>query len=261
MMRGKRSRVVAVGLALSVGLATCSTSGGHSSPHAQPTVTTAVAHATTTVPGVQTSGPRTVLSPIGLHVRAGPSLTAKVLGTASQGIVLTVLGHTAQAGGWYEVKGETVTGWISASPTLSAPGRFSGYTSSAHQFAALYPVGWTVGEGPTTASFRAPTGGESIAVTTAPTVTALGRGKTGYSLIRSESVVACGVTGNLDSYMNASPSATSPLPPYYAQIRLMLDAKHALGITANLASLSQVQAVRDFANSVTFPYPQCQGKG
>jgi hypothetical protein len=216
---------------------------------------------TTTVPGVQTSGPRTVLSPIGLHVRAGPSLTAKVLGTASQGIVLTVLGHTAQAGGWYEVKGETVTGWISASPTLSAPGRFSGFTSSVHQFAALYPVAWRVAETPASAVFRAPSSAESIAVGTAPTVTALGRGQAGYSLIRSESVVACGVTGDLDTYVNASPSAASPLPAYYAQIRLTLDAKHALGITANLANPAQVQAVRDFVNSVTFPYPQCQGKG
>jgi hypothetical protein len=258
-MKEKRSRVVAVGLAFSLGLVACSTSGGHPTPRAQPTVTTAVANATTTVPGVQTSGPRTVLSPIGLHVRSGPSLTEKVLGTASQGIVLTVLGHTAAGGGWYEVRGDTVTGWISASPTLSAPGRFSGYTSSVHQFVALYPVGWTVGEGPTTAIFRAPTSGESIAVTTAPTVAALGRGKAGYSQTRSESVVACGVTGNLDTYMNASPSATSP--PYYAQIRLMLDAKHALGIVANLTNAAELQTVRDFANSITFPYPQCQGKG
>jgi hypothetical protein len=250
--------MVAVALAVSVGLAACSTSG-HSSPHAQPTVTTAVAHATTTVPGVQTTGPRTVLSPIGLHVRAGPSLTAKVLGTASQGIVLTVLGHTAAGGGWYQVKGETVTGWISASPTLSAPGRFSGFTSSVHQFAALYPVGWRVSEGPASAVFFAPTANELIAVSTAPTVAALGSGKAGYSQTRSESIVACGVTGDLNTYMNASPSATSP--PYYAQIRLMLDAKHALRIAANLTNPSQLQTVRDFANSVTFPYPQCQGKG
>jgi hypothetical protein len=248
-----------VGLAFTAGLAACGGSGGHSNPRAQPTVTTAVAHAATTVPGVQTSGPRTVLSPIGLHVRAGPSLTAKVLGTASQGIVLTVLGHTAAGGGWYQVKGETLTGWISASPTLSAPGRFSGFTSSVHQFAALYPVGWRVAEGPTTAIFRAPTSGESIAVTTAPTVAALGRGKAGYSQTRSESIVACGVTGDLNTYMNASPSATSP--PYYAQLRLMLDAKHALGIAANLTNPSELQTVRDFASSITFPYPQCQGKG
>jgi hypothetical protein len=218
-----------------------------------------VAHAATTVPGVQTSGPRTVLSPIGLHVRAAPSLTAKVLGTASQGIVLTVLGHTAAGGGWYQVKGETVTGWITANAALSAPGRFSGYTSSAHHFAALYPVGWTVGEGPTTAIFRAPTNTELIYVTTAPTAAALGRGRTGYSQIRSESVLACGVTGNLVTYMNGKASTTPPLSPYYAQIRLTLDAKHALGIAANLTNLGQLQAVRDFANSVTFPYPQCQG--
>jgi hypothetical protein len=234
-------------------------SGGHSNPHTQPTVTTAVAHAATTVPGVQASGPRTVLSPIGLHVRAGPSLGAKVLGTASQGIVLTVLGHTAVGGGWYEVKGETVTGWISASPTLSAPGRFSGFTSSVHQFAALYPVAWRVAETRASAVFRAPSGAESFEVTTAPTAANLGRGRPGYSEVRSEPIVACGVTGDLNTYMSASPPPRAST--YYAQIRLTLDAKHALGIAANLTNLAQLQAVRDFANSVTFPYPQCQGKG
>jgi uncharacterized protein YgiM (DUF1202 family) len=250
---------VALGLAFSAGLAACST-GGHSSPHAQPTVTTAVPHPATTVPGVQTSGPRTVLSPIGLHVRAGPSTAAKILGTAAQGVVLTVLGHTAQAGGWFEVKGETLTGWISGNATLSAPGRFSSFTSSVHQFAALYPVGWRASEGPPYAIFRAATSIESITVSTAPSVTALGRVAPGYSQIRSESIVVCGVTGNLVTYINSSPSGPSPLPPYYAQIRLMLDAKHALGIGANLPNVSELQTVRNFAYSVTFPYPQCEGK-
>jgi hypothetical protein len=73
--------------------------------------------------------------------------------------------------------------------------------------------------------------------------------------------VACGVTGDLNTYMSASPPAGTSAPVYFAQIRLTLDAKHALGIGANLTNLSQLQAVRDFANSVTFPYPQCQGKG
>jgi hypothetical protein len=202
-----------------------------------------------------------VLSPIGLHVRAGPSTSAKILGTAAQGVVLTVLGHTAAAGGWYEVKGESVTGWITANAALSAPGRFSGYTSSVHQFAALYPVAWRVAETPASAVFRAPTGVVSIVVTTAPAAANLGRGRPGYSEVRSEPVVACGVTGDLNTYLSASPPAGTPAPAYYAQIRLTLDAKHALGIAANLTSLSQLQAVRDFANSVTFPYPQCQGKG
>jgi hypothetical protein len=172
-----------------------------------------------------------------------------------------VLGHTAAGGGWYQVKGESVTGWITANATLSAPGRFSGFTSSVHHFAALYPVAWRVAETRASAVFRAPVALESITVTTAPTAASLGRGRPGFSEIRSESVVACGVTGNLVTYLNGKAAATSPLPPYFAQIRLTLDATHALGIAANLTNLSQLQAVRDFANSVTFPYPQCQGKG
>src|ERR1700678_2324294 len=109
------SRRLAIGAALSVGLGACF-SNSHPPARTLPTVTTVVRPTTTTsVPGVQTSGPRTVLSPIGLNVRAGPSKATKVLGTAAEGVVLDVLGHTSQGGGWFKVKGATVTGWISAS--------------------------------------------------------------------------------------------------------------------------------------------------
>src|ERR1700689_5135239 len=119
---GWRRRFV-IGGSLTVALGACFSSS-HPKPRAQPPVTTVVRPSTTTtsVPGVQTTGPRTVLSPIGLHVRAGPSTAAKILGTAAEGVVLDVLGHTSQGGGWFKVKGATVTGWITASATLSAPG-------------------------------------------------------------------------------------------------------------------------------------------
>jgi hypothetical protein len=45
---------------------------------------------------------------------------------------------------------------------------------------------------------------------------------------------------------------------YLAQARLTLDAKHALGFDANLADLSALGSVRDFLNSVAFPFPQCE---
>ncbi|HEX4865417.1 MAG TPA: SH3 domain-containing protein, partial [Acidimicrobiales bacterium] len=82
-----------------------------------------------------------MLSPTGLNVRAAPSASAGVLGSAAQGVALTVLGYTNSGGGWFKVKGATVTGWISEQPTLSAPGEFRFYSSS--QFAALYPASWT----------------------------------------------------------------------------------------------------------------------
>jgi hypothetical protein len=59
-----------------------------------------------------------------------------------------------------------------------------------------------------------------------------------------------------------TPSTAAPAPAaaagYLSQIRLSLDPAHALGIDGHLTDLSELQTVRDFANSVTFPYPVCQ---
>ncbi|MGH9076237.1 MAG: SH3 domain-containing protein [Acidimicrobiales bacterium] len=278
--------------------------------------TTTVATTTTLAgqqPGVQTSGVRTVLSPVGLNVRADPSTTAAVVGTAAQGTALTVLGNNATDGGWFKVKGATVTGWISASPTLSAMGEFGVYTSTAHGFGALYPASWSFAEMPPAGVVFGPPGGrQSVVVTAAANVAALGRGRSGYNRTQSEQVVVCGVTSSLVTYVRAG-AATGTAPPaasatpttvpattvpttttgpttttvpntttvpassgvtssptsnpgsvaaspltYLAQIRLTLNPTHALGIDANLADLSQLQSVRDFADSVTFPFAQCQ---
>jgi hypothetical protein len=192
-----------------------------------------------------------VLSPIGLNVRADASKTAAVLGTAAQGAALTVLSHTDQGGGWYQVKGATVTGWISDSPKLSAPGKFTAYSSDQHQFAALYPEGWTVAEmPPASVVFHPPAGTDTLVATTAATVALLGRGRPGYRQTGDEQVVVCGVTGDLLTFTQAG--------HYLAQVHLTLDPQHALGIDGNLSDPAQVQRVRDLAYSLTFPFPQCE---
>lgn len=177
-MNGRQSRdrrAVNVGtaglLALVVALGACGSSGRHAAPTTTPTTahTTATTAPLTTVPGIQTSGPRTVLSPIGLNLRAQPVRSAHILGTAAQGAVLNVLQHMAQGGGWFQVKGATHTGWIIDSRTLSAPGLFRSYASA--QFTVLYPSTWTASASPpNTVTFRAGTGTESIVVRTATTV-------------------------------------------------------------------------------------------
>jgi uncharacterized protein YgiM (DUF1202 family) len=259
----RRLRLLVLGVAPIVGLGACSISGGHSKPRSQPTVTTlppstAKVPATTAVAAVQTTGPRTVLSPIGLNVRAAPSKSAKVLGTAAQGAVLDVLDHRDAGGGWFKVKGATVTGWISASSALSSPASLKTFTSAAHQFSVLYPSGWTVAESTASVVFRARPGGETVVVSTAANVGQLGRGPSGYRETQSEQVVACGVTSRLAT--STQDGATGPAPArYVTQLRLTLDAKHALGIDANLTDLAQLQTVRDFVNALTFPFPQCQG--
>jgi hypothetical protein len=229
------------------------------------------AAASTTV-AIQSSGPRTVLSPIGLNVRSAPAKTAPVSGTAGQGAVLTVIGHTDQGGGWYQVKGPTVTGYISDNPALSAEGKFTPYDSTAHNFTALYPESWAATEAPpASVVFHPQSGGDSIVVTTAATAGALSHGHTGYRQDSDTVFVVCGVTGDLllfeqtGAAPGASPATSTTTPGgavaerYLTQIHLTLDAQHALGVESHLAALAQLPTVQNFLHSIAFPFPQCEG--
>jgi hypothetical protein len=202
----------------------------------------------------QAHGPVTVLSPIGLHVRSGPSRSAKVIGSAAQGTVLQLLGYTGQRGGWYKVQGATVTGWISADPAYSSRGQFSSYRAPA--FGVLYPPGWSQAGVPKTGvTFRAPSPPEKVVITTAATVAKLppaDRG-TGVSQTSSRIFVACGVTGYFVTYSTSAPNR------YLAGIALRLDAHHALGLRATYTSPSQVRTILDFVNSLSFPFAVCLG--
>lgn len=267
---------------MALAAAGCSSSGSHRSaaptpqgaaPAASPTTaattTTAVpAGATTTTPP-PTSGPRTVLAQLGLNVRASPSTSAKVLGTAARGAVLTVLGYNPGSGGWLEVKGATVTGWISADPALSAPGQFSSYSSSSGSFATLYPAGWSVAKsGPSGVVLRDPSGTETVTFRTAAAASQLPAGRSGYLAVSSRQILVCGVTSQLVTYRRAGTPAstatsgtsvpnTAAAEPYLAQVRLSLDKTHALGIYAELAEPNEVATVFSIASSVTFPFPSC----
>ncbi len=246
---------------------------GTSRPAAAPTTTAA----TTTIPvtsapavspsstvPIQASGPRTVLSPIGLNLRAQASKTAAIVGTAGQGAVLTVLSHTD---GWYQVKGATTTGFITDNPNLSAEGKFTPYSSDQHNFSALYPDRWTAAEtAPASVVFHPPAGSnDSIVFTTATTAGQLGRGRAGYRQQSAAVVVVCGVTGELVTLAQAG-AATPPatgvggaVPErYLVQIHLSLDPQHALGVDANLSDLAQLQTVKNVMYSISFPFPQCE---
>jgi hypothetical protein len=169
-----------------------------------------------------------------------------VIGSAVQGAVLQVLGHTTQGGGWYKVQGATITGWISANSGFSRPGRFASYESTS--FSVLYPAGWTSSGSPRSGvSFESPSKAENIVIATAPSLSKLPSVKqgAGVSQVGSKQVVACGVTGYLFSY------ATS-LPGHFA-------AHHVLGIKATLTSTAELTTVLEFVNSVSFPFPECVG--
>lgn len=271
-------RWAAVGVAL-ITLAGCQVSDRPtSSPTTTRSTTTTAAGSggsatvpTVTLPTVpiQTSGARTVLSPVGLNVRSSPSTTAPIAGSAAEGTVLTVLGHTEQGGsGWYQVMGATVTGYITDDPMLSAGGMFQSYSAGDGSLSALYPAKWTSTEmPPATVVFRPPKGDDSIVVTSTTSVSQLVRGRDGYEQDSDTAVVVCGVTGDLLIFSSATPLPAVPvsLPDgateeqYLVQVHLTLGPTNALGIDANLADLSTLATVTDVLSSMTFPFPQCEG--
>ncbi|HTT88191.1 MAG TPA: SH3 domain-containing protein [Acidimicrobiales bacterium] len=271
--KSRRGGLVPVSMVASavVLLASAPGAGSH---HSTPTTATATgdptttASATTTGPstGPTTSRPTTktthpvvlgeltVLSPIGLNVRAEPSRSAKVIGIAAQGVALALVGHTDKDGGWYRVGGATVIGWISADPRYTAPGRFGYYSSSA--FNVLFPAGWTTSGKPATGVvFRPRSSPEEIVIKASTSVAKLssvnGKGISEYS---SQQIDACGVTAYLYSYTSSSHHT------YYADAAMSLGSGHALGLKATLTSLSQMKIVLDFVNSISFPLPICVGK-
>ena len=213
---------------------------------------TTTVRTTKTVPVKAVSRRETVLTPIGLHVRAAPSTSAPILGTAAQGTVFSLLGRTAKNGGWLKVRGATVTGWISADPAFSAPGRFSGYKSAA--FDLLYPAGWTATGKPSTGvSFAPPGRSERVVVRTAPSRAKLDFSVSSAVVSSARPVVACGYTAYLYSY------ASSSAGHHVAVLALKLALGHYLGLKATFSAPAQMATVMEFIHSVSFPYPQCVG--
>ncbi|MGH9055438.1 MAG: SH3 domain-containing protein [Acidimicrobiales bacterium] len=221
-------------------------------------------------------------------MRGAPSPSAPVLGSAAQGVVLTVLGYTSSGGGWFKVKGATLTGWISAQPTLSAAGEFRSYSSS--QFAALYPATWTesalpgstqvpttsapsqttVSAAPTAPSsvmFHPASGAGDIVVITAGIVSQLPHGRAGYGRKSVSQVVVCGITAGLVVFQRTGTSPTTSsatsVPEsltYLAEVLFAIDNQHVLGLYADMPDLGvPFQTFMEFVASVMFSAPQCSG--
>jgi hypothetical protein len=256
--RSRVARLVFAGLVATATGSWAAQAGAATTTTRAPTTTTKTIHpratTSTTVAHGAESEVQTVLSPIGLNVRAAPSKSAKVVVIAGAGAVLERLAYTSHAGGWYKVRGPSVTGWISSDPTYSAAGHFGAYRSSA--FNVLFPAGWSASGSPHAGvTFRAPGATEKVVITVASSVASLpsvGPASTA-SEQSSVQVTACGVTAHLDTY------ATSARDRYVADVAFGINTQHALGMNATLTSLSQVRTVLNFVNSVSFPFKVCVG--
>ena len=230
----------------------------------------------------QTSGERTVLVQDGLRIHSSPSLTAAVEGTAAWGVTLTVLGYDASAGSWpgsstpgawYEVEGATVSGWIIADPTYTAPGLLSSVGFQDKQIdGILFPTGWTYADNPGEIVFHPQSGSDSasLAFRSAASLDALGAaGLPGYQSVSSNSeVVACGYTGTLVEYTaSPAPSAQptvdaggSPVTRLadFAQYRVTLSPSFTLDIEFNYSDQGDFSIFENVLNSIRFPFPQCE---
>jgi hypothetical protein len=259
--------VAALATAAMVLLAACA--GVPSSPSATPTATptTAVVVPTTSPTPALVGSTRTVLSPLGLRVHSAPALVAgNVVGGFSQGRSFSVLAYQSGGGGWFDVQGRTLAGWVVADPALTAAGTFNTY-SEANGVTALYPQTWGFQQ-ETFGTLFVPQQGttDSAVLETASTVKTFGaNGLPGYLATSVTPIVVCGYTGTLGSYTKEASytgATAAPLPvprqPFYAEVRLRFDATHAMLIGFNYQNSSQLDVFSALYNSIAFPYPLCE---
>ena len=221
----------------------------------------------------QSSGIRTVIAPLGLNLRDQPSTSGNVIGSLAEGTVLTVVGNTAANGGWYQVKGETRTGWITADPRYSTARHLTSYGSSQHGFSTLYPDTWSFTDnGGATVLFAPQSGGaDKLTVSTGPSLSALGSpGAPGYAVTSGESVEVFGVTGTLRLFDNGGTSASSSrvttgpgsgspaasaapfvsTAPHVAEILLSVNAQNAMRIDFEYADPGELAVFTDIYDSM-----------
>jgi Bacterial SH3 domain len=210
----------------------------------------------------------TVLAPLGLRLRDSASPGGTVLGSLGQGTTVTVVSHSDQNGGWYEVKGETQTGWITDDPADTSPRRFELYQSDAHGFSALYLDSWSFTEGATAVVFHPQNGVyPQITVTSGPSLDALGPpGMAGYSTVQAGSAEVYGITGVLrllarSGSPSPAPSGQPPLPPLLAELRVTLDPHRAMRLDYLYATPDELTTFRDFSNSIVVPTPATPAPG
>ena len=167
----------------------------------------------------------------------------------------------------YRVQGRTVTGWVVADPTLTAPGTFNQF-AEANGVTALYPVTWGFQQSGNFTFFVPQQGTQSIVIESGATLKALGPpGFAGYAQSSTGSVIVCGYTGVLSEYAKEA-TYSGPSPPalpvavtrlsLYAAIRLSFDASHAMVISFNYQTPSQLDVFGDVYNSIAFPFPLCE---
>ncbi|HEV7467693.1 MAG TPA: SH3 domain-containing protein [Candidatus Dormibacteraeota bacterium] len=258
---------VLAGVLAAAALAACGSSGTPAPSVSTPRPSASASASSSPSPGaVDVGSTLTVIAPLGLKLRDAGSADGAVVGSLGQGTVVTVVSHGGLNNAWYQVKGETQTGWITDNPVFTSARHFELYQSDAHGFSALYLNTWSFTEGAGAVSFRPQSGGyPQIAAATGPTLTALGApGMEGYSTVQVDAAEVFGVTGVLKLYARggAAPAATPgqpPAPPLLAELRVTLDANRAMRLDFLYSKSEELRTFRDFYGSIILPQPASPG--
>ncbi|MGH7643429.1 MAG: SH3 domain-containing protein [Candidatus Dormibacteria bacterium] len=194
----------------------------------------------------------TVIAPLGVNLRTAPSTTASVVGVVAQGVALPYVAHTSASGGWWQVRGSSQTGWITADSEYTSTLTFQTYSAAVGggtPWSVMYPEGWTFAQessGPV--EFTGPNG-TSITFTTSsttaqlPSAASAGQVQSGVS-----SAVVYGVTAPLITYSNSTGK-------YQASIEFQAQPALAFLIQAQLAAKGGAATLNLFLETVFFTVP------
>ena len=191
----------------------------------------------------------TVIAPDGVNFRTDPSTTAQVIQVIAQGVTLPIVSETSAAGGWWEVRGNTATGWVTSNPQDTSTASFQMYQSGGSaNWSVLYPSGWQFAQLSTGAiSFNGP-GGESISVTAGASTAQLPpAAPSGTPTSGVSAVVVYGVTTSLVTF-----AATSG---YLGAVAFQASPGLAFLIVAKGAAATTGADFQLFLDTFKFPLP------
>lgn len=244
------ARASLAGLCLVVGLAALA--GCSSAPRSTPTPSPSKSskpHPSPSASPLPTTV--TVIAPLGVNFRTGPSTTASAVAVVDQGDTFPVISYTKASGGWWEVRGSTQTGWITADPQYTSTLTFETFSSasaSGTPWSVMYSEGWTFDQessGPVL--FTGPAGA-TVTFTTAgttsqlPTAATSGEVQSGVS-----SVEVYGVTAPLVTYSSTA--------KYEASVELQGEPGLAFLIQGDLPAKGGSATFQLFLETVAFVVP------
>jgi hypothetical protein len=160
---GATAGPVLLALLTGIVLAGCGTPGAAPKHHkSAPSPTATPSAAPTSV---------TVLAPDGGNFRNGPSPTAAVTGVVAQGVTLPIVSQSSADGGWWEVKGSSADGWITANSQDTSTGSFQTYSggTTTSPWSVLFPSSWQFAQASAGVIVFSGPNTESITVTVAAT--------------------------------------------------------------------------------------------